>query len=75
LEVDVQQGNFKILWLPPQVLILFLVEKWIPPSRSETEEIGQKTEGILGVKVRENPTRSRILDVVGCSFPLLRRVC
>jgi hypothetical protein len=27
-----------------------LVEKWIPPSRSETAEIGKKTEGILGVK-------------------------
>jgi hypothetical protein len=27
-----------------------LVEKWIPPSRSETAKIGQKTEGILGVK-------------------------
>jgi hypothetical protein len=50
LEVDVQQGNFKILRLLPQVLILFLVEKWIPPSRSETAKIGQKTEGILGVK-------------------------
>jgi hypothetical protein len=50
LEVDFQQGNFKILWLLLQVLILFLVEKWIPPSRSKTAEIGQKTEGILGVK-------------------------
>jgi hypothetical protein len=50
LEVDVQQDNFKILRLLPQVLILFLVEKWIPPSRSETAKIGQKTEGILGVK-------------------------
>jgi hypothetical protein len=50
LKVDVQQGNFKILRLLPQVLILFLVEKWIPPSRSETAKIGQKTEGILGVK-------------------------
>jgi hypothetical protein len=50
LEVDVQQGNFKVLQLLPQVLILFLVEKWIPPSRSETTEIGQKTKGILGVK-------------------------
>jgi hypothetical protein len=50
LEVDVQQGNFKILRLLPQVLILFLVEKWIPPSRSETAEIGKKAEGILGVK-------------------------
>jgi hypothetical protein len=28
-----------------------LVEKWIPPSRLETAEIGQKTEGILGVKL------------------------
>jgi hypothetical protein len=28
-----------------------LVEKWIPPSRSETAEIGKKTEGILGVNV------------------------
>jgi hypothetical protein len=27
-----------------------LVEKWIPPSRLETAEIGQKIEGILGVK-------------------------
>jgi hypothetical protein len=27
-----------------------LVEKWIPPSRSETAEIGKKTEGILGIK-------------------------
>jgi hypothetical protein len=51
LEVDVQQGNFKILQLLPQVLILFLVEKWIPPSRSETAEIGKKIEGILGVKM------------------------
>jgi hypothetical protein len=49
LEVDVQQGNFKILWLLPQVLILFLVEKWIPLSRSETTEFGQKIEEILGV--------------------------
>jgi hypothetical protein len=50
LEVDVQQGNFKILWLLLQILKLFLVEKWNPPTRSETAEIGQKTEGILGVK-------------------------
>jgi hypothetical protein len=34
----------KILWLLPQVLILFLVEKWIPPSRSETTEIGEKNK-------------------------------
>jgi hypothetical protein len=50
LEVDVQQGNFKILRLLPQVLILFLVEKWILPTRLEIAEIGQQTEGILGVK-------------------------
>jgi hypothetical protein len=50
LEVDVQQGNFKILQLFPQVLIFFLVEKWISPTRSKTAEIGKKTEGILGVK-------------------------
>jgi hypothetical protein len=49
LEVDVQQGNFKTLGLLPHVLILFLVEKWILPSRSETVEIGEKTEGILGI--------------------------
>jgi hypothetical protein len=47
LEVDVQHGNFKILWLLFQILILFLVEKWNPPTRSETSK---KTEGILGVK-------------------------
>jgi hypothetical protein len=52
LEVDVQQGNFKILWLLPQVLILFLVEKWISPTRSKTAEIGKKIEGILGVNSR-----------------------
>jgi hypothetical protein len=51
LDVDVQQRNFKILGLLPQVLILFLVEKWIPPNRLETAKIGQKTEGILGVNI------------------------
>jgi hypothetical protein len=44
LEVDVEQGNVKILWLLSQVLILFLVEKWIPPSRSETAEIGKRNK-------------------------------
>jgi hypothetical protein len=39
LEVDVQQDNFKILRLLPQVVILFLVEKW-----SETAEIGKKNK-------------------------------
>jgi hypothetical protein len=48
LEVDVQQGNFKILWLVPQVLILFLVEKWIPSSELETTKIGQKNRRNLG---------------------------
>jgi hypothetical protein len=60
LEVDVQQGNFKNLQLLLQVLILFLVKKWIPSSRSETAEIGQKTEGILGV----NPGFSKISRVL-----------
>jgi hypothetical protein len=50
LEVDVQQGNFKILWLLPQVLILFLVEKWILPSRSETAETGSIR--VLGIEYR-----------------------
>jgi hypothetical protein len=50
LEVVVQQGNFKILRLLLEVLILFLVEKWILPSRSETAKIGKKIVGILGVK-------------------------
>jgi hypothetical protein len=44
LEVDVQQGNFKILRLLLQILILFLVEKWNPPTRSKTAEIGQKNK-------------------------------
>jgi hypothetical protein len=50
LEVDVQQGNIKILQLLPKVLTLFLVEKWILLGRSETAKIGKKTEGILGNK-------------------------
>ena len=53
MEVDVQQGNFKILWLLLQILILFLVEKWNPPSRSKTIEIGQKIEEILGVNCQK----------------------
>jgi hypothetical protein len=69
LEVDVQQGNFKILQLLSQVFILFLVEKWIPPSRSETAEIGKKTKGILGVKLKINMEinlRLHNLTVVNC---------
>jgi hypothetical protein len=31
-----------------------LVEKWIPPSRSEIAKIGVKTEGILGVKEKNH---------------------
>jgi hypothetical protein len=44
----------------------FSVEKCIPPIMSEIAEIGQKTEGILGVKVgfpfpNKQHTRSYIL--------------
>jgi hypothetical protein len=53
LEVDVQQGIFKILQLLLQIFILFLVEKWNPPTRSKTAEIGKKTEGIVGVNTSE----------------------
>jgi hypothetical protein len=31
-----------------------LVKKWIPLSRSEIAEIGQKTKGILGVKMNKS---------------------
>jgi hypothetical protein len=41
LEVRCKLHN-AILHLLLEVFILFLVEKWIPPSRSETTEIGQK---------------------------------
>jgi hypothetical protein len=61
LEVDVQQGNFKILQLLPQVLILLLVEKWIPLSRSKTAEIGKRSEGILGVKYSKESTKTLYL--------------
>jgi hypothetical protein len=64
LEVDVQQGNFKILWLLPQVLILFLVKKWISPTRSETAEIGKKTKGILGVNCNRTWKRNRFKGVI-----------
>jgi hypothetical protein len=64
LEVDVQQGNFKILWLLPQVLITFLVEKWILPSRSETAKIGQKNRIILGVKVLFSDVLDRVVKLV-----------
>jgi hypothetical protein len=71
LEVDVQQGNFKILRLLPQVLILFLVEKWIPTSRWETAKIGKKTEGILGVNriavFTWNKLKRRTLVLSECS--------
>jgi hypothetical protein len=33
------------------------------------------SQGILGVKDRENPTWRWILDAVGCCFALLKRVC
>jgi hypothetical protein len=53
LEVDVQQGDFKILQLLPQVLILFLVKKWIPPRLQvgqKLQKLVKKTKRILGVK-------------------------
>jgi hypothetical protein len=50
LKVDVYKVTSRSYSYFPQVLVLFLVEKWIPPSRLETAEIGKKTEGILGVK-------------------------
>jgi hypothetical protein len=53
LEVDVQQGNFKILQVLPQVLILFLVDKWISPTRSEIAKIVKKTKGIFGFSTKE----------------------
>jgi hypothetical protein len=75
LEVDVQQGNFKILRLLPQVLILCLVEKWIPPSRSETAENGQKTKGILGIKwclLIQGPTKCQTSKFQGYQPRLVR---
>jgi hypothetical protein len=51
LEVDVQQGNFKILWFLPQVLIFFLMEKWISPTMPKIAKFGQKTQEVLGVKI------------------------
>jgi hypothetical protein len=63
LEVDVQQDNFKILRLLPQFLILFLVEKWILPSRLETAEFGKKTEGILGVNEYALPKWSTVFKI------------
>jgi hypothetical protein len=62
LEVNVQQDNLKILQLLPQVLILFLVEKWIPPSSSETVEIGQKN-------------RRNFRDFAGIGFLLDQAMC
>jgi hypothetical protein len=44
LEVYVQQGNSKILQLLLQVLIIFLVEKWDPPTRSKIAEIVKKKQ-------------------------------
>jgi hypothetical protein len=54
LEVDIQQGDFKILWLLPEILIPFLLEKWISPIVPETVEFVKKTQGILGVYVNAN---------------------
>jgi hypothetical protein len=71
LEVDVQQGNFQIPRIFLQILILFLVEKWNPPTRSETAKIGKKIEGILGVNgllpcpLEEN--LFKVLQTNGCN--------
>jgi hypothetical protein len=54
LEVNVQQGNFKILWLLPQVLILFLIEKWIPPLGQKLQKLVKQTKRILGVNRGKN---------------------
>jgi hypothetical protein len=45
LEVDVQQGNFKILRLLPHVLILFLIKNGF----FQVSQLVKNTEGILGV--------------------------
>jgi hypothetical protein len=37
-----------------KVLILFLVEKWIPPSSQKLQKLVKKTEGILGVNLLKN---------------------
>ena len=37
-----------------QVLILFLLKKWISPTMLEIAKFGKKTQGILGVKFRKN---------------------
>jgi hypothetical protein len=44
LDIDVQQGNFKILEMLSQVFILSLLEKWIPPTVPKTVEFGIKKE-------------------------------
>jgi hypothetical protein len=49
-EVNIQQGNSKILWLLPQVFIFWFLERMIS---SETAKYGKKTKGILGIKVDE----------------------
>jgi hypothetical protein len=46
-----------------------LVEKWIPPIRSETAEIGQKTKGILGVKHAKMISMLKLmLQLCGCNL-------
>jgi hypothetical protein len=38
----------------------FFDKKWILPSKSETAKIGQKTEGLLGVKGFKKISNCRI---------------
>jgi hypothetical protein len=53
-EVDFQQGNFKILWLLPYILILLFFEKLIFPIMSKTEDFGQtNARNFRGLSLRQ----------------------
>jgi hypothetical protein len=53
-EVDIQQGNSKILRLLPQVLVFGILEKMISVEEitSKIAKFGKKTQGIFGVKIK-----------------------
>jgi hypothetical protein len=51
LEVDVQQGNFKIVQLLPQVLILFGERNGFLQVGQKLQKLVKKIEGILGVNM------------------------
>jgi hypothetical protein len=59
LEVDVQQGNFKILQLLPHVLIFFLIKNGFFQISQKLQKLVKKTEGILGI----NAGRYRVYGV------------